>query len=331
MDPFERRLRDSLQNGPRVAFSDELHDQILRKAKQRSRIKRTFRLAIGSASVFAAAAIAMLLIPTNSSDVANMPQTEGRFLDHAVLNHQIKKPVYPAKTIRQENLSWRVAPVSVEQIRSDGRTVFATIKNNGPIPITNNEVQGILYFPSDKASDTVPDTWFYFVDGPNRSVQPGDSTEWEFHPTSVPSVTGKIDRVPQLMFVYRSQPDDTADSNVTWKPMSVASQIQSVSATGKQQQYLDIKLEVTNQSRTPLDLRQTMALVFFPKNETDENMDPFTYKYFADLTPETDPQLLSGKSAYVHVRLIGPQGVDLSKRMIRVQIVNKQMTVQSAK
>lgn len=331
MDPFEQKLRDALQSGPRVAFSNQLHDQILRKAKQQSRIKRTLRMAIGGASILAAAAVTILLIPNNDSPLADLPQSQGISKEHAVLNENVKKPVYSAKSVWQENLSWTVAPIDIEQIRTDGRAVFATIKNSGSTPLTNNEIQGILYFPPEQGTMKGRDTWFYFVDGPNQPVKPGANAEWGFHPTAVPSETGRIDRTPRLLFVYRNHQTNSPASNVTWVPLSISHQIKAVYATGEQQQYLDIKLQVTNLNQASIDLKQTMAMVFFPKNETDDNMDPFTYKYFVDLTTEAENRLLPGKSADVHMQLIGPPGVNLTKRTIRVQFVSKQMSVQPAK
>jgi hypothetical protein len=346
MDPFERKLRDALQSEPHVSFSRELQNQILRKAKQQARIKRTLRFAFSGISVLAAAtlSLALLLLPDVPSD-KSQTQTSltGKTPNQAnpaaslMINDSARKPAQFPKSTRSDSLNWTIAPIDVQNISTDGRTVYAKIKNTGSLPVTNHEIQGILYFSEHPGGGSEGDTWFYFVDGPNRQVKPGDSIEWEFRPVSVPSATGKINRIPQLIFVYRSASDfgplsanHDAGSNIKWEAVPVGQKIKSVTATGNQQQYIDVELEVTNRNRTSIDLTRTMAMVFFPKDETDDNMDPFTYKYFVDLTPESETELLAGKSTVAHIRLIGPPDVDLSKRPIRLQVVQDHMVIKQA-
>lgn len=343
MDPFERKLRDALKSQPQVAFSRELQNRILRKAKQQARIKRTLRFAFGGISVLAAATLSFTLLlqdaPSDREQTALPGQTSDQVNPAAslLIRDSAKKPAQFPQSIRSDSLNWTIAPIDVQHIRTDGRTVYAKIQNTGILPVTNQDIQGILYFSEHPETGSEGETWYYFVDGPNRLVKPGESAEWEFRPVAVPSDTGKINRIPQLIFVYRNASDfgpssakhDT-DSNIRWETVPVGQKIKSVTTTGSQQQYMDIELEVTNRNRNPIDLKRIMVMVFFPKNETDDNMDSFTYKYFADLTPESETELLAGKSTVAHIRLIGPPDVDLSKRPIRLQVVQDHMMVKQA-
>ncbi|GAX88524.1 hypothetical protein EFBL_0133 [Effusibacillus lacus] len=320
MDPFEDKLRDALQSGPAMPFSKELHDKILNKAKRQKR-NRQFRILAGGGTflVSTAAMIVFLLTPLiggkSDSVINNMTENQ-------------KSAKVAEKRDAQPIIAWRVASVEVEKIQSDGRTVYATIRNMGAFPLTNNQVQGVLFFPSQTGESRGSDTWYYFVDGPNQPVEPGKTVKWEFRPTPVPSANGLIDRPPHLTFVYRhnAQSDFPGLPALTWKRPAVSWKIQSVNVKGERKQYFDIEVKVTNKHSADLQLADVMAMVFFPKNPADEDMDPFTYKYFVDLHNETITRIRPKESATVHLRLIAPPDVDLTGRSIRVEIVEKNLT-----
>lgn len=319
MDQFERNLKDVLRNGPTLSLSDELRNQILRKAKRKQRAKLLMKVSLGGTFATVMTVFGFLFFSQTAEHMAALP------LSNASVTRNVTHA--PVKDKVQSQMTWQIAPLQVEKIESDGSTVYATIKNTGSVPLTNNQVQGILYFPAGKGTEPNPDPWYYFVDGPNEPVLPGTSATWEFHPTPVPSATGKIDRRPALVFVNRSQAGKEMAANMSWSSVNVTRRVKAVTARGDQKQYLDIEMELTNQSALPFDLKNAMAMVFFPKDPQDENLDPFTYKYFVDLSYDKSNQIAAHQKATVHLNLIAPPGVDLTDRSIHVLLTNKNIHV----
>lgn len=317
MDLFEQKLRDTLKSEANLLFSAELQQKIIQKARRQERKKRLRIFTVGTASIVAAAAAVTLYVSQPSDKITKPLVQQG----------MVNKVGTPAvmQSIHKLNLSWQKAPIVVEQIQSDGRTVFAQIRNTGTQALTNDEIQGILLFHPQKVTDQNSDTWYYFVDGPNTPVKPGDSATWEFRPTPVPSTSGKIDRTPDLLFVYRGQFNKDSHARLLLKQPPISEQVLSVGSTGPQKEYLDVTIRVDNNGPKPFDPKQFMALVFFPKSAFDDELNPFTYKYFADLTPEKEKTIDPGQSGFLHLFVIAPPGVDLIGREVRVDVVDKQL------
>lgn len=294
-NPFDKKLKEALQQSPELPFSIELKKRILEKARQHEQRKK--RWMYGTGVGFIAATAAFLLALLNQPSV---PQTDFK---SAVLPKLASQPRQLA-SMRSPFVSVQSAPLQVKQMQVDTDTIRAEVTNRGSIPLSNSQVQGILYLTSPGQEPL-----YYFVDAPNTELAPNATTKWEFRPVGVPASIHLSDRKPHLMFVYRDF------QNPQSAPLQ--SKLLSIRATGDQKQYVSLTWKLTNMGSSALDINQWMGMIFFKKSPVTADFDSSTYKYFVDLHAfGKESSIIEPRHTLtVLANLIAPPGIDLTKRM----------------
>lgn len=328
----DKDLRRVMKQISDVPFRSELKQRILDEAKlpegqpvRTGRARR--RPSVGKYLVAATGLVAAVFIA-----VIGLQETGKQIIPHTSATKgvpfQIDAREFGLETAPVQISDVRVGTADGDPLNSD---VLANVTNTSKAPLSESQVFGVLSFsPQGKPSSA--ENWLTFVNGPSKTIAPGQTVIWHFHPTGERlHVAGdtQIVEQPHLSF-YSSHVVNPDAADIVWKrsPIDVGGNIQVVPRDlGNGLQSVQIDASLKNTSKHSIDLSQSRAVIWFASNSDQSFLSDNSIRFMYHLTPEYPDQswptiLKPGQRVDVNFRVISDTKSDFFSRTPHVLIID---------
>ncbi|MBX5435661.1 MAG: hypothetical protein IRZ33_00420 [Alicyclobacillaceae bacterium] len=336
-EEWRRRFREA----PEVPFTDELRQQILKRAEQqlastkrpaRNRRGEPWRSLWACLGGLGGAAALIWAVWTYSPAAPAEPS--------APRHPSVLRQIVPQANEHEELGQARVyglqrAPISIGDIwigteagQPPGSVVYATLTNVGTKPLGPQDVVGVLAFhPRGTSATLATSDWLAFVSGPAGTLQPGDTVTWSFRPVGAPvDAEHRLVEVPSVEFYNRGLvPVERAD--VVWRtPAGV--DVTDIHVTPRlawaDGQSVELTATLTNGSGRSLNTRSLLALIWFAPQSVSDWTRPEVIRFLNQVQLQGGAVAVPpGGRVRLDFRLIGPAKVDFRQLAVRVSLVER--------
>lgn len=244
----------------------------------------------------------------------------------------IAQSVQSASAFGLANAPLQVSNVRIGSVKGDPAQsdVLATVKNTSNKPVSEADVFGVLSFTPN--ANTSVENWLTFVNGPSRTLQPGQSVLWSFHPSGPHAKAGSevISEIPHLKF-YTSQFVPVANADAVWvkSGLQVTNiQVQPVASPAKATwQAVDIETTIHNPSQQTIDLNNMRAVIWFAQNSSQTFLSDQSIRFLYHMAPETTSQhwpvnVKPNQTIHVSFQVLSDKNSDFFSRTPHVMVIH---------
>lgn len=338
MDEFyedDKNLRKMMKEMSEVPFRSELQSRILGEAKQDvksrrlrvgSRRKRFFRnYPAIAAGLVAVVAVGLFGLHLSRRESANQVSHTAATSHHVEFQQSAKHFGLNRAPVQLTDV--RIGTVDGDPTNSD---VLANVTNVSNHVVSESDIFGVLSF-APQGQPAKDENWITFVNGPARTIDPGQTVVWHFHPTGEQLYGPRevnIREQPHLSF-YSAKLVSPKRSDVVWNtsPVKVSNVQSEPRDIGNGVQSVQINARIKNTSSRPLDLSQSRAIIWFASNPTQSFLSDNSIRFMYHLTPEYTgqswPQVIQpGQSINVNFRVVSNMKSDFFSRTPHVIVID---------
>jgi hypothetical protein len=232
----------------------------------------------------------------------------------------------------------QVAPIAVQLQPSmkDGM-VHAKVTNRGNGTIRKQDVFAVLAFPKVPVSELLSQAdSLTFADGPDATLEPGQSAEWAFQPigSRIPLDANGNVSATLAFFTTHLTPITTAD--VVWRsPYVDLSDITihprvtyTDPITHHRNQSFQVEATLTNRANRPVAIENLRGVLWFGGTSDTDFTQPGVLRFIDSvhlIHPGSSPtqMLKPGQSTRVYFREIGPADQPFLKKPLHIVILEK--------
>jgi hypothetical protein len=342
MNSKDDELRQRLENMMDVPFSDELRGRILASAERMSKTGWRRRLfgpslwaSLAGIGVVASVIGAVFALPPKR-DLSVNPSTSANSTAvrrYAMFNRNSNTLSFGGMTF-----GLQLAPIAVQLQPSlkDGM-VHAKVTNRGNGTIRKQDVFAVLAFPKVPVSELLSQAdSMTFADGPDATLEPGQSAEWAFQPigSRIPvDANGNISAT-LTFFTAHAAPISSAD--VVWRSPDVDLSHVTVhprvtytdAITHHRNQSFQVEATLTNRADRPVVVDNLRGVLWFGGTSDTDFTQPGVLRFIDSVHlihpgSSATPTLKPGQSTRVYFREIGPADQPFLKQPLHIVILEK--------
>ncbi|MFD1673410.1 hypothetical protein [Alicyclobacillus fodiniaquatilis] len=290
VDSEDQEMRDLMKQLTDVPFRDELRARILTEVRAaqtpvpKGRKRRLWGRYTAMVSSLVAAGLFCAFMVDQKQQHQQAPVTTAKRVPYNASSTEFGLAQAPVQIVDMHIGTHPGDPWK------DGE-VLAELKNTSNQPVASADMFGVLSF-SPKSTPN-QENWITIVNGPNQTIQPGQTVKWWFHPSGSVLRSGSGDQlteVPHLSF-YASHLVAPSQADTVWKRSGLAVNENDLYVQpydlGNGQQSVQVNAKLTNTTKKTIDLHNVLAVIWFASSDKQSFVSQNSIRFMYHVTPQS--------------------------------------------